>query len=482
MLTIGLVDANARANKKYAGIVSSVVGKWLTYELSQKGIVLVEPKTADIVLLAFAGAMDYIASAKTYLRREGIEPLSNKRKRAPYVIAGGPVDSSPFEAITIADAVAIGEGYTFIRGLADMVAGNAALADIRRWIMEFPHALEREQIESLARDAERPWLLKDKPPVLATPDTYIDWMGTPPIQADDKVVRVLGSKGCHLKCAFCATSYRQEYQMNPNGLAVERTVRALVAGGERVQILSNDPANLKFWPNIRSKMASQSFTIMEMRDKALRDALKESGVGIARFGVEGVSERIRQSFGKKISNDELLDITGELHQSKLNTRWFMIMGAPFENDEDWDNFRGLHYRLARLLNHGVCQIKFTAFVPNPPAPLVRYLPSFRYNDNLKKHVAWLRDHAVSRHVMCYYGNQRPSQEKSIAEQLAISPVLVGRLADMAEDTGRPFDFFPSVDDAERAPWEMIGWPISAAQRWKIAGIYARRMSTIGREA
>ena len=117
MLKIALVDANKRANKKYAGIVSSIVGGWLVWEAKQKGIELLTERQAeaDIILLAFAGAMDYLANGKSYLRRSKIEPDPHKRNRVPYIIAGGPVDASPFEAIQIADAFAVGEAYNFIR-------------------------------------------------------------------------------------------------------------------------------------------------------------------------------------------------------------------------------------------------------------------------------------------------------------------------------------------------------------------------------
>lgn len=477
MLKIALIDANARANKKYAGIVASIVGGWLTWEMQQAGVPI-EPDAAkaDLVLLAFAGAMDFLPSSRTYLRKAGIEPQTQKRRSHPYIIGGGPVDSSPFEAIQIVDAVAVGEAYTFVRELLRLVKIGQSLEQIRDWIVDYPHAIERSQLETLPRDDSRPWLLRDAPPTLATPDEYIDWMGVPPIRGDDKVVRLLGSKGCHCKCVFYATTYRQTYRVNPNDAAIVRAAGKLAQQGEAVQILSNDPANLKFWPDIRTKMASQSFTIMEMRDPALRDLLKRTGVGIARFGVEGVSERLRKAFGKPIKNTELLDITAELHAAKVNTRWFMIMGAPWEGAEDWADFRELHYRLARLLDWGVCQIKLTAFVPNPPAPLVRFVPSFEYNKLLSAHVAWLSNNAVSRHVMCYYGNKRPSQVKAIAEQLAVPAQIVDYLADVAETQREPYDLLPTLDDAARATWEVIRWPIDTATRWKIAETYRRRMA------
>lgn len=160
MLKIALVDANVRANEKYAGMAVSIVAGWLSFEAKNFGVVLCEPKEADIILLSFAGAMDYISSCKKYLKKYNIEPMRVKRKKTPYIIAGGAVDASPFEAIEIADCVAIGEAYNFIRVIFNKISNKDSLESIIKWIIEYPHAIEASQIEHLERDTKKPWLLK----------------------------------------------------------------------------------------------------------------------------------------------------------------------------------------------------------------------------------------------------------------------------------------------------------------------------------
>lgn len=478
MLKIALIDANTRASKKYAGITASIVGGWLEWEFEQIGINPSPQNEADIIFLVFAGAMDYLANCRKYLRVYGVEPDARKRGNSPYVITGGPIDSSPFEAIQISDAFTVGEGYRFVRELLKLIKLGKSLQGIRDFIIEYPYAIERSQIENLARDNQKPWLLADVSQKIASPDPYVDWAGVPPVRGDDKVVRLIGSKGCHCKCVFCATTYRQTYKTNPNDNLIIRQSVHLSEQGERVQILSNDPANLKFWNKIQTRLDSQSFTIFEMRQRETRANLIKNKVGIARFGVEGVSERIRKAFGKPIQSSELLDITAELHANKINTRWFMIMGAPYETEGDWLDFRELHYKLARALDWGICQIKFTAFVPNPPAPLVRFIPSFKYNRYLKNHIDWVLDNAVSRHVMCYYGNKEKSQIRAIAEQLVIPIDIVEKLTLLADRDNIPFDLFKTLEDAYRATWEVIEWPISTELRWRMGSIYRDKMTGI----
>lgn len=470
MLRISLVDANERANREYAGIAVSVVSGWLTWEAQRAGIEFCEPQEADVVLLSFAGALDWRQSCISYLRRYKLEPEAARRNRQPYIITGGPVDATPFTALEIADALAVGEGIQFVRTLLQMIRAGAGIQDVRSWIIGYPHAIEREQIESMQRDAARPWLLSDAAPVLATPDDFIDW-DIPPVRSADKVVRIIAEKGCHCKCTFCATTYRQAHRQNPNESQVLTTLGALKARGERVQLVSNDPMNLPYFRRVNTRLDSQSFTIMEVSDPANRRAIIRSGVGIARFGVEGISERIRKAFAKPISNDHLLDVIADLHANRINTHMFFIVGAPGETVEDWIEFKEFYRQLARVVQYGICRIKFTTFVNTPPAPLARFVPDSAWEREMNSLRAWISSNSASRHVVYIAGRRRKTHVLNVAEQLSVNLAIAQKLVDSAG----VYDLLPTADDARRAVWEVVGWPIPVDTRYRISEIYARRM-------
>lgn len=472
-LTIAIVDANEASARRYAGIVRSVVGGWLTYEAQRAGLTLSEAETADLILLVFAGAVDWERSCHAALRRRGIEPDAARRRaqqRRPYIIAGGPVDATPFTALRTADAVAIGEAVRFVRILFDMLRRGASLDDVRRWIIDYPHAIERSQIEGLERDAERPWLLQSVPPVLATPDDYVDW-DIPPVRSDDKVVRIIAEKGCHCKCLFCATTYRQTHRQDTNERRVLGTLRALKLAGERVQLVSNDPMNLPYFRRITTRLDSQSFTIMEVSDDENRAAIIRSGVGIARFGLEGASERLRRAFAKPISNERLLRILDELHRNKVNTHLFLIGAAPYETEADWEEFRQVYAALTRVVTWGICRIKFTTFLPTPPAPLARFVVGETAVERPRQTQQWITANAASRHMFFVAGRRGEQHIRDVADQLSI-PITVARQLCSAGET---VDLAPTLDDARRLPWEVIAWPLSVEQRWQIGAIYARRL-------
>lgn len=475
MLSVAVLDANERASREYAGITSSVVSGWLEWEMAQAGIAPASVANADLVLLAFAGALDWAGECRRELRRAGVQPEAAQRGQRPYIIAGGPVDATPLTALAVADALTVGEAYTFVRTLLALVVGGATLGDVQAWIVAYPHAIERSQVSSLMRDAARPWLLAEAAPVLATPDAHVDW-GTPPVRSSDRVVRVIAEKGCHCKCTFCATTYRQTHRQNPNEGAVLGALRSLERQGERVQLVSNDPMNLPYFRRINTRLDSQSFTVMEVSDAANRRAIIRSGVGIARFGVEGVSERIRKAFAKPIAHDHLLEILADLHAHKINTHMFFIVGAPGESAQDWAEFRIFYERLTRTIRAGICRIKFTTFVNTPPAPLARYVPDLTYEREMESIRRWIAGNAASRHIVYVRGRGGDSHIANVGEQLSVSQEVARRLT----ATPGAYDLAPTLDDARRLPWEIVGWPIDTATRWRMGSTYARRMGIAAR--
>lgn len=476
MLRIAVLDANDTAGAIISG-VTSIVGHWLHWEIARQEVVAVEPSEADIVLLSFAGATDWPATARRHLRRHRIQPDARRRQGKPYIIAGGAADAIPFSVLPIADAVAIGEGYQFVRSLIGMVKHGTALPAIRAWIEAYPHALERSQIEGLARDPDRPWLLARPPAApLATPDEEVDWDGMPLVRGDDKVVRIVTEKGCWLKCKFCATTYRQTNRQTPNADRVLAQIGALTERGERVQLVTNDVSNLTFFPDVpkHGALAQQSLTLAGLRDPATFDAVLASRPRIVRIGVEGLSPRIRQAFGKPMRREELLTMLTRLHDNKQMTHLFYIVGAPYEHVSDWDEYRRFYADLALAIRWGVCRIKYTAFTPDPPTPLARFLPATAYVDHMQALKLWITKNAATRHSMSVWARRIAAKEEDYATAYAVPKTLIRTL--LRYDT--TVDMAPTLDDAHRLTWEVIGWPLSVEKRWRLGESYKKVMGVM----
>lgn len=262
MLKVCLVDANDRTAAVYRGTPMSVVSGWLRWEMGRKKIEPCEPQDADLVFLVHAGALDWLPKCRAEIKRYRIEPRAERRAGAPYVIAGGQVATTPLTCLQVADAVVVGEGYRAVRRILEIVAGGGGVPDLRRFLEEYPHALERSQLAGIGRDPDRPWLMDCNPGALAEPDPWVDWR-VPPVKSDDRVVRVIGAKGCARKCLFCATSWCQKFQVNPNSEHVLGTLNRLAAAGERVQLVSNDPSQIPYYRLVKVRLDSESYTVKE---------------------------------------------------------------------------------------------------------------------------------------------------------------------------------------------------------------------------
>lgn len=468
MLRVAIVDANEHTNPAYRGMACSVIAGWLKWECKQANVPIVPAQEADLVLLAFAGAIGWRDECRRALKRAHVEPDASGRARRPYVVTGGPIDALPLVALELADALVVGEGYRYVR----QMLGLADVRGVEEYTRTWPHAIERGQVQTLARQEGAPWLLAAEASPLASPDDVIDW-DVPPMRSDDKVVRLIASKGCHFKCGYCATSYRQTYQCHPRGGRVVGQLTELAKRRERVQMVSNDPMNLPWFRQIASRLDSQSFTLQEVRDQANRAVLTKSGIGMARFGVEGVSERIRRAFGKPVSDNEVLEVVADLHAHKVNTHLFFISGAPWETETDWQAFRAFYERLGRTISNGICRVKLTTYLPTPPAPLARFVTGAKSEKPMADMMAWIPKNAASRHVVSIMGRRGRQHVADVAEQLSVS-------ADVAEQLMRRLqaDIAPTLDHWMRLPHNLIQWPIRPDLRYKVSEVYQRRMAHV----
>ena len=474
MLTLGIVDANQKIARQYAGMTSGVVAGWLKWEMQKVGIALESPASADVVFLVFSGAIDWEQECRRALARVQIHPSAARRERAPYVITGGPCDAIPLTALGVADALCVGEAYRFVRAVLAMIAAGCSVSDLATFVRESDTAIEREQVVGLGRDPVYPWLLDQAIEPLATPDDYVDW-GVPPVRSDDKVVRLIASKGCHKKCSFCATTYRQNYQANSDSDSMVLWLKRLKSQGERVQLLSNDPLHLPYFRNLGVKLDSQSFTVDEIMDDANRRAVLRCKPGMARFGVEGLSERLRLAFGKPVPSEKVLAVLQELHGAKINTHLFFIAGAPYETDRDWEEFQEFYNRAARIVQAGICRIKMTTFVPTPPAPLARFVPARDYDQHVTAFRGWMVANCASRHMLFVSPRGTEARSRNVAEQLSLSKRDAAALCAGSNTT----DLAPTLDAARRMPYELVRWPMAVEVRHKIGEVYKRKMLAPG---
>ena len=474
MLKVGMIDANTKKqemDESYSELVS-VVALWLRYELEKAGIALTTPaRDADVVLLVHSGELDFVKNCHDALRQARINPDPNERTH--YIITGGGIDTSPMTALAIANALAVGEAYRFVRELFELCKRTSHVGDVDAWVAAYPHAIARSQVLELERDPYQPYLFNSAPPVLATPDEWVDWGDLQPYLTDDGVYRVVASKGCHLRCQFCATTYRQTYRVNPDAESIVTMVRGLKAKKASVALITNDAAALPFYSDVveAGQLQFQSMTVKALRDPHKRRDVMQTRMKMVRFGVEGLSARIRQAFGKPVSDDELLEILSEFRANKQQVKLFYIVGVPYEQDLDYDYMRAFLHRLQEQASSHTVTLKFTAFNPQFPTPLAYFIPPEHYTARFYA----MRDAVLSRyhnrHIRFIPPRSPYRRLEALAETYAVSK---GVMRTFVQDT--TVDLAPTVDEARRMTCELVGWHLSPERRWRLSRSYQKQMA------
>lgn len=325
MTCYSIVDSNY-TDEGHSGMAST----WLRWELEHAEIPESSVADTDIFLMT-------VSSQQGVLRVKAECKKIRKLNRGAKIILGGGGCYGPAIFDTYADLICVGEGVEFIRSL--LQDGYAA-------VVNRPEA----------------WMPGDTRTVI--PGKVFPWE-LPPLNHPDGTVRVFGSRGCRYSCLFCQTGWENTYRPNPYPDRLESTLSLLSATGRRLAIVTNDAAE----ENVRLK-GQQEFISVTLHNtmKHLLPLTRDQTKSV-RFGIEGVSERLRRAIGKPILSDDLVKTTVELLKNKIGIRWFFIPGLPGETDADWEELQYLVMEIKKYADSGAVMMNFHAYIPQPATPL-----------------------------------------------------------------------------------------------------------------
>jgi len=224
------------------------------------------------------------------------EAISRLRRRPLLVCGGLQAWTGNGAALAYADAVVVGEGSEWIRTACEQGLDAAC---------SLPCVVTRSD----------PWRQ-------VTPSRELDLVAAPVVQVNACGWYALAGRGCHNKCAFCATSWSTPYVTAPRA-HLER-LRDTVAAIPKASLtyITNDSDGIDLHTSV-----AQSMTV--------KDYLRLSGqvkAPLIRLGVEGLSEQRRHWFGKPISDDDLRRAYDTAGRSGQALHVFMIVGDPADAD------------------------------------------------------------------------------------------------------------------------------------------------------
>lgn len=85
---------------------------------------------------------------------------------------------------------------------------------------------------------------------------------------------------------------------------------------------------------------------------------------------------------------------------------------------------------------------------------------------------WRAGNYANPHFLIITGRQPQSHVEDMSEQINMP---ADHIADLLQD--RPvYDLAPTFAEWRKCPWELIEWPLSAQQRYRISQVFARKMT------
>jgi hypothetical protein len=246
------------------------------------GVPMVEhPSDADAVLVSCCDITE-------------IGSITKARQYGRPVIAGGFISILPVVR-ALADIVCVGEGYTFIRAMAQATDPFE--------LLQLPNAASYE-----------------KPATQV--DEWIDWPRNPVAQVSKTSFYYYCGKGCPLKCKFCLMSYTRHLQDAPVGY-VRKALRAIPPKAKLYLMVSY--MRYKLTPAEMARLGSTDVMVREYL-RGGQDSLRR-----VRCGIEFWGEDLRRDLAKPISTEQLQQFVALTGADQTEVTAYIIAGLePME--------------------------------------------------------------------------------------------------------------------------------------------------------
>lgn len=313
---------------------------------------------------------------------------------APLLIAGGPATLNPRPLSPVFDAFVIGDGEEVVPRIAEI-------------LVTIPRARREERMRALAQipgvwaPAIQGMDVKIKKQTV--PELSEASLPLPPILPIGEIVHdrlgIEVMRGCMWGCRFCQSGCaHRPLRIRPQAevlQAVERGIRE--TGWDEVSLLSfsildyPDILNLIRRLNELLRRKNISISLPAMRGElftaelaALLKEIKKTGLT---FAPETASDALRQRINKPFRNERMVESIAIAHaQGWRQVKLYLMIGLPFERDQDIDETGRLLDEILRACPRGSLRVAVSPFVPKPHTPFesCRFAPLEELNDKIAR--------------------------------------------------------------------------------------------------
>lgn len=230
------------------------------------------------------------------------------------------------------------------------------------------------------------------------------------------------TRGCKNLCHFCQYAWSKPFRAN-NAEFILSTIPSI--SGKTIRLVSADGHQHPQYDEIaracehaRIRNVSQDNSLLEIR-KILPELAEVSGT--QRFGIDGMSERLRRKMHKPIGTDELINLVEELY--KRGSRRFLaynLFGVPGETKDDFKEYNETLKRIADRISKPCAFVTcWNAFMPCSLTPLQWEASSWGRDSRDTKELLKTMQYGEKRHVKLFHMPMKTSQRRITERVLAL---------------------------------------------------------------
>ena len=335
---LGILDFGAGASpntgkrkKNSLGQGTHIVSSICAEELGQRPVPMHLDYSRPDVLLVGLYWWEHLYDLAKWLADHGINPLRSKRSASdPKIIAGGQlVSMNPAPASAIVDACCIGDGEGVVAGLVDSALSGSPPPSWSApgvYVSETPAPTEWQHCDDISSTIRWPFY------------NSVTSVGTAGVRRTETFERRIEvARGCRKRCRFCGIAWTKKYRELPAG-DVAAAIMAEPAR-QNIKCFAPEPWLHSQWGDICAAFDSLGKK-NQARDMSARTALAVGfgNGGHYSVGIEGLSERLRRSLSKPLSNDSLVDLVEMASGNSGQINLYLMCDLPGETRDDYAEF------------------------------------------------------------------------------------------------------------------------------------------------
>lgn len=226
------------------------------------------------------------------------------------------------------------------------------------------------------------------------------------------------SRGCKYRCHYCQYSWMKPYRENDADFIMSELANV----GGKVRLSSADIPQHSRYHEIEAALESHGVHVTN-QDGALF-TLKRAAQGLTkmqRFGVDGMSDRLRKMVRKPIRADWLVERIGEYSRMGVGRCLaYNLFGLPTETREDFLEWDDTVRRIVDAVQPPFTWVNsWNAFLPMPFTPLADGPSSWDNDHRDLAMMARTREYAKARGVNVFDMPERTGNAKITMRMLAI---------------------------------------------------------------